>query len=73
MSHEVEKDMEMSSNARQTTSTYKKGKNDDWKAKVAQATDPGSTAQGNNKNQEATSKPTEGARKTCHRCGRGPN
>ena len=60
--------MEMSSTARPTTSTYKKGENNEWKAKVAQAADPGSTAQGN-KNQEATSKPTKRAANTCHWCG----
>ena len=43
-SYNMDKSMEMSSTARRTTSAYKKGKNNDWKAKVAQATDPGCTA-----------------------------
>ena len=68
----MDKNMETNASARRTTSTYKKGKNKDWKVKVAQATDPGGTAQGNNKNQEATSKPTEGTGKTCHKSGRHP-
>ena len=46
---------------------YKKGKNKEWKAKVAKTTNPGSDAQ-DNKNQAATSKPTERAGKTCHWC-----
>ena len=72
-SADVDKNIETNATDRRTTSTYKKGKNNNWKAKVAQATDPGGTAQGNNKNQEATSKPTKGARKTCNKCSRHPN
>ena len=64
-SADMDKNMETNATARGTTSTYKKGKNNDWKAKVVQATHPGGTAQGNNKNQKATSKPTKGAGKTC--------
>ena len=45
-SADVDKNMETNATARRTKGTYKKGKNNDWKAKVAQVMDPGSTAQG---------------------------
>ena len=61
-SADVDKNMETSATVRQTTSSYKKGKSNNRKAKVAACSNPGGTAQRNDKSQKAASKPTEGAR-----------
>ena len=70
-SADVDKNMETSATVRQTTCSYKKGKNNNWKAKVAECSNPGGTAQRNDKSQKAASKPKEGARENViARCGR---